>query len=46
MIGYGGTINCLGICHNINLTMGELNSPMIDIPIDVVDVVLEVQWLQ
>ena len=48
MIAYGGTINCLGKFHNINLTMGEyvLNSPMIAIPMGDVDVVLGVQWLQ
>ena len=34
MIADGGTINCLGKFHNINLVMGEyvLNSPIIDIP--------------
>jgi hypothetical protein len=48
MILDGGTINCSGKCHNINLTMGEyvLNSPMITIPMGGVDVVLGVQWLQ
>ena len=42
MIGNGGTINCLGKCHKINLTMGEyvLNSPMLAIPMGGVDVVL------
>ena len=47
MIADGGTINCSGKCHNINLTMGEyvLNSPMISIPMGV-DVVVGVQWLQ
>ena len=44
MIADGGTINCLGKCHNITLTMGEyvLNSPMISIPMGGVDVVLRV----
>ena len=48
MIVDGGTINCSGKCHNINLAMGEyvLNSPMISIPMGGVDVVLGVQWLQ
>ena len=45
MISYGGTINCLGKCHIINLAMGEyvLNSLMIAIPMRGVDVVLGVQ---
>jgi len=44
----GGTINCSGKCHNIKLSMGEyvLNSPMLSIPMDGVDVVIGVQWLQ
>ena len=48
MIADGGTINCLGKCHNINLAMGGyvLNSQMIAIPMGGVDVVLGVQWLQ
>ena len=48
MIVDGGTINCSGKCHNINLTMGEyvLNSPMMAIPMGGVDVVLVFQWLQ
>jgi hypothetical protein len=48
MISNGGTINCSGKCHKINLTMGKyvMNSPMIDIPMGGVDVVLGVQWLQ
>ena len=48
MIVYGGTINFLGKCHNINLTMGEyvFNSPMIATPMGGDDVVLYVQWLQ
>ena len=48
MIANGGTINCSGKCHNINLDTGEyvLNSPMISIPMGGVDVVLGVQWLQ
>ena len=47
MIADGGTINCSGKCHNINIVMGEcvLNSPMISIPIGWVGVVLGVQWL-
>ena len=46
MITDGGTINCLGKCHNINITMGEyvLNSPMISITMGVDDVVLGIQW--
>jgi hypothetical protein len=48
MIIDGGTINCLGKCHNINLNMWGyfLDSPMISIQMGGVDVVLEVQWLQ
>ena len=48
MIANGGTINCSGKCHNINIAMGEyvLNSPMIAIPMGGADVVLGVQWLQ
>jgi hypothetical protein len=48
MIVDGGTINCLGKCNKINLTMGEyvMNSPMISIPMGGVDVVLGIQWLQ
>ena len=48
MIADGGTINCLGKCHNIYITMGEcvLNSPMISILMGGLDVVLGVQWLQ
>jgi hypothetical protein len=40
MFAYGGTINCLGKCNKINITMGEyvMNSPMIDIP-------MGLQWL-
>ena len=47
MVGDGKTINCVGKCHNINLSMGEyvLKSPMIAIPMGGVDVVLGVQWL-
>ena len=42
------SINCVGKCHNINLSMGEyvLKIPMIAIPMGGVDVVLGVQWLQ
>ena len=48
MIADGGTINCSGKCHNINIDMVEyvLNSPMIAIPMGGADVVLGVQWLQ
>eukprot|EP00253_Pinus_taeda_P015423 PITA_15423 len=48
MVANGGTINCSGKCHNIKLNMGEYvwNSPMLSIPMDGVDVVLGVQWLQ
>ena len=48
MIADGGTNNCSGKCHSINLTMGEyvLNSPMIDILMGGVDVVLRDQWLE
>ena len=48
MIADGGTINCLGKCNKINIIMGEyvMNSPMIAIPMGVVDVVLGIQWLQ
>jgi hypothetical protein len=48
MIANGGTINCSGKFHKINLTMGEyvMNSPMISIPMGGVDVILGVQWLQ
>ena len=42
MIANGGTINYLGKCQKITLTMGEylLNSPMIDIILGGADVVL------
>jgi hypothetical protein len=48
MIVDGGTINCLGKCNTINLTMGEyvMNSKMIAIPMGGADVVLGIQWLQ
>jgi hypothetical protein len=48
MIVDGGTINCLGKCNKINITMGEyvMNSPMISIPMGGVDDVLGIQWLQ
>jgi hypothetical protein len=48
MIADGGTINCLGKCNKIKLTMGEyvMNIPMISIPMGGVDVVLRIQWLQ
>ena len=44
VIANGGTINCSGKCHNIKQSMGEyvLTSPMLSIPIGVVDVVLGV----
>jgi len=47
MVASGGTINCLGKCQNIKLSMGEyvLNSPLLSIPIGGADVVLGVQWL-
>ena len=43
MITDGGTINCSGKCHNINLTMGEyvLNSRIIVVPMGVADVIFE-----
>ena len=48
MIADGGTLNCLGKCHNINLVMVEyvLNSPIIAIPMGGANVVLGVQWSQ
>jgi hypothetical protein len=48
MIENGGTINCSGKFHKINLTMGEyvMNSPMISIPMGGADIILGVQWLQ
>ena len=48
MVADGGTMNCLGKFHNINIVMGEyvLNSPMIDLPMGGVDVFLGVQWLE
>ena len=48
MIVDGGTINCLGKCHNINIAMGGyvLNSPMISISMGGIDVILGRQWLQ
>ena len=44
MIANGGTINCLGKCHSIKLTMGEylLDNPIIAIQMGDVDVVLRV----
>ena len=44
MIANGGTIDCLGKCHNINLGMGEyvLNSSTIAIPMGGANVVLGV----
>ena len=48
MVENGGTINFLGKCHNIKITMGKyvLNSPILSIPMGGADVVLGVQWLQ
>ena len=48
MIVDGGTRNCSGKFHNINLDLGEyvLNSTMIAIPMGGVDVIVGVQWLQ
>jgi hypothetical protein len=48
MAADGKTINCVGKCHNINLSMGEyvLKSPMIAIPMGGADVLLGIQWLQ
>jgi hypothetical protein len=48
MIANGGTINCSGKFHKINLTMGEylMNILMIYIPMGDGDFVLGVQWLQ
>jgi hypothetical protein len=48
MIANGGTINCSGKFHKINITIGEyvMNSSMISIPMGGVDVVLGVQWLK
>ena len=48
MVANGGTINFSGKYHNIKLSMGEyvLNSPILSIPMEGVDVVLGVQWLQ
>jgi hypothetical protein len=48
MIADGGTINCLGKCNKINLTVGEyvMNSPMIAICMGGAYVVLDIQWLQ
>ena len=42
MVANGGTINCSGKFHNIELTMGGyvLNSPIISIPMGGYDVVL------
>jgi hypothetical protein len=48
MIANGGTINCSGKFHSININMGEyfMDSPMIFIQMGDDDVVLGVQWLQ
>jgi hypothetical protein len=48
MIADGGTINCLGKCNKINLTMGEyvMIIPMISIPMGSAYVILGIQWLQ
>ena len=47
MVADGKTINCIGKCHNINLSTGEyvLKIPMISIPMGGADVVLGVQCL-
>jgi hypothetical protein len=44
----GCTINCSGKCHSVNLTVWGylLDSHMIAIQMDGVDVLLGVQWLQ
>ena len=48
MVADGKTINCIGKCHNINLSMGEyaLKIPIITIPLGGVDNLLGFQWLQ
>eukprot|EP00253_Pinus_taeda_P024609 PITA_24609 len=48
MVANGRTINFSGMCQNIKLSIEEyvLTSPMLSIPMGVVDVVLGVQWLQ
>jgi hypothetical protein len=48
MIADGGTINCSGKCHSINLNIWEylLDIPNISIQMGGVDVVLGIQWLQ
>jgi len=42
MVAIGGTIDRYRKCHNIKLSMGEyvFNSPILSIPLGVVDVVL------
>jgi hypothetical protein len=44
----GGSIDCVGKCHNIKLSIGECNleSLMYSIPIGGIDVVLGIQWLR
>jgi hypothetical protein len=48
MIADGGTINCLGKCNKINITMAEYvtNSPIIAIPMGGAEFLLRIQWLQ
>jgi hypothetical protein len=48
MIADGGTINCLGKCNKINITMAEYvtNSPIISIPMGGAEFLLRIQWLQ
>jgi hypothetical protein len=48
LVANGGSIDCVGKCHNIKLSMGEYNLeiPMYAIPIGGVDVVLGIQWLR
>jgi hypothetical protein len=48
LVANGGSIDCVGKCHNLKLNMGEYNleSPMYSIPIGGVDVVLGIKWLK
>jgi len=45
MVVDGGSINCSGKCHNINITMGEylLSNLMLSIPMGGENLVLGVQ---
>jgi len=47
LVANGGSIDCVGKCHNIKISMGECNLeiPMYIIPIRGVDVVLGIQCL-